>query len=112
MRQAKTDALTCSFCHKSQDVVAKLISSPSARRAYIRDECVTVCASILEDDRVEPAGSVSELTVDETHPFLTHHLFPSLCAAVEQWIRRESLGADAAEELAAVRRIAVEMMGG
>jgi ATP-dependent Clp protease ATP-binding subunit ClpX len=53
------DALRCSFCHKSQDAVAKLISSPSDYpRAYICDECVAVCNSILEDDRGEtPAGA-------------------------------------------------------
>jgi ATP-dependent Clp protease ATP-binding subunit ClpX len=46
--------LRCSFCHKSQDAVAKLISSPSDYpRAYICDECVAVCNSILEDDRAE-----------------------------------------------------------
>jgi ATP-dependent Clp protease ATP-binding subunit ClpX len=44
--------LRCSFCHKSQDVVGKLISSPSDYpRAYICDECIAVCNSILEDDR-------------------------------------------------------------
>ena len=48
------DSLRCSFCHKSQDSVAKLISSPSDYpRAYICDECVAVCNSILEDDRSE-----------------------------------------------------------
>ncbi len=52
--------LRCSFCHKSQDAVAKLISSPSDYpRAYICDECVAVCNSILEDDRTAtPASAV------------------------------------------------------
>jgi len=52
--------LRCSFCHKSQDAVAKLISSPSDYpRAYICDECVQVCNSILEDDRTAtPAAAV------------------------------------------------------
>ena len=50
------ESLRCSFCHKSQDAVAKLISSPSDYpRAYICDECVAVCNSILEDDRGEAA---------------------------------------------------------
>jgi ATP-dependent Clp protease ATP-binding subunit ClpX len=50
------ESLRCSFCHKSQDAVAKLISSPSDYpRAYICDECVAVCNSILEDDRTEAA---------------------------------------------------------
>src|SRR5207245_2187789 len=51
-RTGSDDALRCSFCHKSQDVVGKLISSPSEYpRAYICDECIAVCNSILKDDR-------------------------------------------------------------
>ena len=53
-RTGSDDSLRCSFCHKSQDVVGKLISSPSDYpRAYICDECIAVCNSILEDDRNE-----------------------------------------------------------
>lgn len=53
-RSGSDEVLRCSFCHKSQDAVAKLISSPSDYpRAYICDECVAVCNSILEDDRSE-----------------------------------------------------------
>jgi ATP-dependent Clp protease ATP-binding subunit ClpX len=51
-RSGSEDSLRCSFCHKTQDAVSKLISSPSDYpRAYICDECVAVCNSILEDDR-------------------------------------------------------------
>src|SRR5947199_9830538 len=54
------ESLRCSFCHKSQDALAKLISSPSDYpRAYICDECVGVCNSILEDDRAEAAPGVA-----------------------------------------------------
>ncbi len=58
-RSGTEEMLRCSFCHKSQDAVAKLISSPSDYpRAYICDECVAVCNSILEDDRTAtPAAS-------------------------------------------------------
>ena len=53
-RAGSDDSLRCSFCAKSQDVVGKLISSPSDYpRAYICDECIAVCNSILEDDRQE-----------------------------------------------------------
>jgi ATP-dependent Clp protease ATP-binding subunit ClpX len=53
-RAGSDDTLRCSFCHKSQDVVGKLISSPSDYpRAYICDECIAVCNSILEDDKPE-----------------------------------------------------------
>jgi len=59
-RSGTEEMLRCSFCHKSQDAVAKLISSPSDYpRAYICDECVAVCNSILEDDRTAtPATAV------------------------------------------------------
>ena len=53
-RSGSDEILRCSFCHKTQDLVGKLISSPSDYpRAYICDECVVVCDSILEDGRGE-----------------------------------------------------------
>ncbi|HEY6447753.1 MAG TPA: ATP-dependent Clp protease ATP-binding subunit ClpX [Acidobacteriaceae bacterium] len=59
-RTGSDEALRCSFCHKSQDAVAKLISSPSDYpRAYICDECVAVCNSILEDDRTETSAGAA-----------------------------------------------------
>lgn len=59
-RSGSDETLRCSFCHKSQDVVGKLISSPSDYpRAYICDECIAVCNSILEDDRTEPAAGAA-----------------------------------------------------
>ncbi|MCU1285602.1 MAG: Sigma 54 interacting domain protein [Acidobacteriales bacterium] len=59
-RTGSEESLRCSFCHKSQDAVAKLISSPSDYpRAYICDECVAVCNSILEDDRSETHASAA-----------------------------------------------------
>ncbi len=60
MKPRPEETLRCSFCHKSQDAVAKLISSPSDYpRAYICDECVAVCNSILEDDRTESHASAA-----------------------------------------------------
>src|ERR1022692_318427 len=60
-RTGPEGSLRCSFCHKSQEVVGKLISSPNDfPRAYICDECVAVCNSILEDDRAT--------TPPTTHP--------------------------------------------
>ena len=58
-RSSSDDSLRCSFCHKSQDVVGKLISSPLSDypRSYICDECIAVCNSILEDDRNEQTYS-------------------------------------------------------
>jgi len=51
-RPGTEELLHCSFCQKPQDAVTKLISSPGDHtRAYICDECVAVCNSILEEDR-------------------------------------------------------------
>ncbi|MDQ6665733.1 MAG: ATP-dependent Clp protease ATP-binding subunit ClpX [Acidobacteriota bacterium] len=64
MKRAGSDeTLRCSFCHKSQEVVGKLISSPSDYpRAYICDECIAVCNSILEDDKADhPSSSPHKL---------------------------------------------------
>src|SRR5437764_11694351 len=84
------DPLSCSFCHKSQSVVRKLISSPSPPpHAYICDECITVCASILEDDR---ATGIPMHPTGEPHPLLTHPLVSKLLSAIERWIQQESLG--------------------
>ena len=59
MKKFNTDEpLRCSFCHKSQEQVEKLISSPSDYpRAYICNECVSVCQTILEDEKREQAAA-------------------------------------------------------
>src|SRR5258706_16171246 len=106
MRQADTRVLSCSFCQKSQDSVLKLISSPSDyARAYICNECVAVCAGILEDDRDRPAAvSGTPVTDGEKHPLLAHRLASSLLARVQRRISRQSPGGRAAQELAGLRR--------
>ena len=41
----------CSFCNKTQDQVRKLIAGPSG--VYICDECVDICADIIEEEYEE-----------------------------------------------------------
>jgi hypothetical protein len=115
-RFLKDDSLCCSFCHKSQGAVGKLISSPSDYpQAYICDECIAVCNAIIEDDVPEdtsPALSHIEAKAlgNLPHGLLTHPMTSEFLASVENWIRQESLGGDAAEELAEVRRLATRMI--
>ncbi len=45
------DRVRCSFCNKSQDQVRKLIAGPNG--AYICDECVDICADIIEEEYEE-----------------------------------------------------------
>ena len=42
------DEIRCSFCGKSQGQVRKLIAGPKG--AYICDECVDICAEIIEEE--------------------------------------------------------------
>ena len=42
------ERLRCSFCGKTQDQVRKLIAGPNG--AYICDECVDVCAEIIDEE--------------------------------------------------------------
>ncbi len=46
-------SLRCSFCGKGQHDVKKLIASSELPRVYICDECIAVCAFILEEDQPE-----------------------------------------------------------
>ncbi len=103
-RRHDTDSsLRCSFCHKSKGAVGKLISSPSDYpRAYICDECIAVCNSILSDDKLEALDA-------SPHPALFHPQASEFMTAVEQWMRRESLGGDASEELEQVRTLALRL---
>jgi len=67
-RSGSDESLRCSFCHKSQDAVAKLISSPSDYpRAYICDECVAVCNSILEDDKSTTQAAAAPTQLHKPH---------------------------------------------
>ncbi len=59
MKRSRMDQmLRCSFCHKNQEIVGKLISTPGDYpKSYICDECVAVCNSILEEDQSEKSNA-------------------------------------------------------
>lgn len=42
------DKVRCSFCNKTQDQVKKLIAGPAG--VFICDECIDICADILEEE--------------------------------------------------------------
>ncbi len=48
-----SDSIRCSFCNKTQDQVRKMIAGPSG--VYICDECVEICADIVEEEYEEEA---------------------------------------------------------
>ena len=63
----------CSFCNKTQDQVRKLIAGPNA---YICDECVDICAEIIEDEFEEEAeyGAINLLKPIEIKNFLDQYV--------------------------------------
>jgi hypothetical protein len=108
--RSDADSLRCSFCRKTQEVVASLFSSPSDYpRAYICDECVAVCGAVLEDQREKTDAPASGAPL-EPHPLIGHPLVSQLLASVVDWMRQESLGNDASEEVARMRSIAARII--
>lgn len=61
------DRVCCNFCGKTQDQVRKLIAGPGG--AYICDECVDICAEIIEeefeDDAPVRAGADFEINLQK-----------------------------------------------
>jgi hypothetical protein len=101
----------CSFCGKSKAVVSKLIASPrDGPRTYICDECIAVCASILDDAGMQVGHPVAIQAGPDVSPLLTHPLTPQLLSSIEVWITQESLGKCADDALAEVRRLALRMI--
>ncbi|MCD8023037.1 MAG: ATP-dependent Clp protease ATP-binding subunit ClpX, partial [Lachnospiraceae bacterium] len=45
------EKVRCSFCNKSEDQVHKLIAGPNG--VYICDECIDICAEIVEEEMAE-----------------------------------------------------------
>lgn len=68
-------ALRCSFCGKPQDQVKKLIAGPNG--AYICDECVDICAEIIEeefDDLDDAKEGINLLKPKEVKAFLDEYV--------------------------------------
>ncbi len=60
-RMDNTKQLCCSFCNKTQDQVRKLVAGP--RGVYICDECIEVCAEIIEDQFEEYDEDTQEINL-------------------------------------------------
>jgi ClpX C4-type zinc finger len=58
----RLQTLSCSFCTKDQDAVAKLIAGPGV---YICNECVGLCSLILAEGLAPGFGSWDEHPDDE-----------------------------------------------
>lgn len=74
------DLFRCSFCGKTQDQVHKLIAGPNG--AYICDECVEICAEIIEEElgaesdagRVDAREEINLIKPKEMKAFLDEYV--------------------------------------
>ena len=105
------DEIRCSFCGKSQGQVRKLIAGPKG--AYICDECVDICAEIIEEEfeNEEETGAAEEteqinlLKPEELKAFLDDYVIGQdqakkvLSVAVYNHYKRLMAGDDLGVEL-------------
>ena len=63
---AKNSDVRCSFCNKTQDQVRKLIAGPSG--VYICDECVEICADIIEEEYEEEEEGIEDSEINLLKP--------------------------------------------
>ncbi|GAA0272633.1 ATP-dependent Clp protease ATP-binding subunit ClpX [Muricomes sp. OA1] len=70
------DTVRCSFCNKTQAQVRKLIAGPNG--AYICDECIDVCAEIIEEefeyDEIRAFDDINLLKPEEIKTFLDEYV--------------------------------------
>lgn len=57
------ERIRCSFCGKTDGQVRKMIAGPNG--AYICDECVDICAEIIEEELLEEEELIAEPEVEE-----------------------------------------------
>ena len=105
------DEIRCSFCGKSQGQVRKLIAGPKG--AYICDECVDICAEIIEEefeneeetDTAEETEQINLLKPEELKAFLDDYVIGQdqakkvLSVAVYNHYKRIMAGDDLGVEL-------------
>lgn len=100
------DNIHCSFCNKTQDQVKKLIAGPKG--VYICDECIDICAEILEEEFEELQEETDEINLlkpEEIKTFLDDYVIGQedakkvLSVAVYNHYKRILAGRDLGVEL-------------
>ncbi|MDO5589838.1 MAG: ATP-dependent Clp protease ATP-binding subunit ClpX [Lachnospiraceae bacterium] len=102
------DQIRCSFCNKTQSQVRKLIAGPDG--VYICDDCVEVCAEIIEEEMSQdnssdcnPFSDINLLKPEEIKAFLDEYVIGQeeakkvLSVAVYNHYKRIMAGRDGVE---------------
>ena len=107
--KVKEGKVRCSFCHKTEDQVRKLIAGPDG--AYICDECIGICSEIMEeefsmyDHEADYETGINLLKPEEIHSILDEYVIgqdeakKALSVAVYNHYKRILAGKDLDVEL-------------
>ena len=86
---AKNSDIRCSFCNKPQDQVRKMIAGPAG--IYICDECVEICADIIEEEFEEEEAFEEDQDINLLKP-----------VEIKQHLDEYVIGQEAAKKVLAV----------
>ena len=75
------DRVRCSFCNKTQGQVKKLIAGPAG--VYICDECVEICADIIEEE-YEEEPEAEEMEINLLKPVEIKHFLDEYVIGQEE----------------------------
>ena len=89
MSGKKDDILKCSFCGKTEDQVRRLIAGPDG--AFICDECVEICAGIIEEEVYGDRNNVAEEEINLLKP-----------KEIKEFLDQYVIGQDAAKKVLSV----------
>lgn len=88
-KNISNEKLYCSFCGKPENQVRKLIAGPEG--AFICDECVEICAEIIEDEVYTPRQSEDEEEINLLKP-----------KEIKEFLDQYVIGQDAAKKVLSV----------
>lgn len=89
MANINKEKFSCSFCGKTEDQVRRLIAGPDG--AFICDECVEICAGIIEEEVYCDRNNVAEEEINLLKP-----------KEIKEFLDQYVIGQDAAKKVLSV----------
>lgn len=89
MANINKEKFSCSFCGKTEDQVRRLIAGPDG--AFICDECVEICAGIIEEEVYGDRNNVAEEEINLLKP-----------KEIKEFLDQYVIGQDAARKVLSV----------
>lgn len=89
MANINKEKFSCSFCGKTEDQVRRLIAGPDG--AFICDECVEICAGIIEEEVYGDRNNVAEEGINLLKP-----------KEIKEFLDQYVIGQDAAKKVLSV----------